>query len=253
MKALKIFAAAVIATALFASCKSGNNDPKVDVQLPSAAQIDSVSYYVGFNFGYFIKMNGFGEDLNYGLIKQGMLDFINAKGSPNDENYNDQFKLDPDGMNAAFDAFISKLNEYKAAVNLKKGEDYLAANKMKDGVEVTESGLQYKILEEGNEVRATEADTVWVHYTGTTIDGQLFDKSNPEGEPVRLMLNRVIPGWAEGIQHVGEGGKIQLTIPANLAYGERAASPEIGPNSTLLFDVEVVKIGKAVVTEETAE
>ena len=250
MKTLKIFAVAALSISLLASCNS-NNDPKVDVAMPSQALVDSTSYLVGINFGYFIKANGFGENLNYAEIKKGMMDFINSEGNQYDPAFNEQFKISPDTMNEIFSKFISSMNEYKAAVNQAKGEKFLEANKMKDGVVTTDSGLQYKIIEEGNEVHPAAADTVWVQYKGTTIDGEQFDASNPENPAVKMILSRVIAGWTEGLQFIGEGGKIELYIPAELAYGERGSGPVIGPNSTLIFEVELEKVGK--VAEAAAE
>ncbi|MCQ2142823.1 MAG: FKBP-type peptidyl-prolyl cis-trans isomerase [Bacteroidales bacterium] len=246
MKAIKFIAAAALALAMAAAC---NNAPKVDVELPTAAEVDSASYLIGINFGYFIKANGFGEDLNFAQIKKGMMDFIKSEGDMNDEGFNDQFKIAPTEMNRIFGQFIEKKSAYTAAVNKAEGEAFLAKNKLADGVEVKmvgESELQYKIIEEGNEVRAAAADTVWVNYKGTLIDGTVFDQN--EGEPVKMMLNRVIKGWTEGLQLVGEGGKIQLFIPAELGYGERK-SGKIEAGSTLIFDVEVTKIGKKPVEE----
>ena len=250
MKTIKIIAAAAAAVALTAACNSSKTpDVKVDVQLPSQAATDSVSYLVGVNFGYFIKYNNFGDDLNFAKIKKGMMDFINAEGDMNTPEFNKQLDVDPQLMNSLFNKYISARNEYTAAVNKKTGEEFLNANKMKDGVEVTESGLQYKIIEAGNDVKAGPKDTVYVHYTGTLIDGTEFDASDKTKEPVKMMLNRVIKGWTEGLQLVGEGGKIQLFVPDSLAYGARNRG-KIGPNSTLIFDVDVVKVGKAPVQEE---
>ena len=119
-------------------------------------------------------------------------------------------------------------------------------------IAATESGLQYKIIEAGNDVKAGPKDTVYVHYTGTLIDGTEFDASDKTKEPVKMMLNRVIKGWTEGLQLVGEGGKIQLFVPDSLAYGARNMG-KIGPNSTLIFDVNVEKVGKVPAEEEKAD
>lgn len=241
---------AAAAMAMAASCTSGNNaGVAVEAELPTAAERDSVSYLVGINFGYFIKANNFGEDLNYAEIKKGMMDFIKSEGQPNDPDFNEQFKISPDKMNELFNNYITKRNNYTAEVNKAKGEKFLEANKMKDGVVVTESGLQYKIIEPGNDVKAGPADTVYVHYTGTLIDGTEFDASDKEKEPVRMLLNRVIKGWTEGLQLVGEGGHIELYVPAELGYGQRNMG-KIEPNSTLIFDVEVVKVGKVPAVED---
>ena len=222
---------------------------KVDAELPTHAETDSVSYLIGINFGYFIKANNFGEDLNYSEIRKGMMDFIKAEGEMNTPEFNAQFKVNPDQMNKLLNSYITKRNNYEAAVNKAEGEEFMKANKMKDGIVVTDSGLQYRIVEAGNDVKAGPKDTVWVQYTGTLIDGTEFDASDPEKEPVRMILTRVIKGWTEGLQLVGEGGTIELFVPDSLAYGARKMG-KIGPNSTLIFDVDVVKVGKVPAEEE---
>ena len=119
----------------------------------------------------------------------------------------------------------------------------LAENKKKEGVQVTESGLQYKVIEEGEGVSPDANDKVTVHYHGTLIDGTVFDSSKDRGEPVTFGLNRVIPGWTEGVQLMKEGATYEFYIPAELAYGTRApqGSP-IGPNETLVFKVELLEV-----------
>lgn len=251
MKTNKIIAAAAAAIVLAASC-STSNGVKTEAQLPTQSETDSVSYLIGINFGYFIKANNFGKDLNYSQIKKGMMDFINSEGNMGDPAFNEQFKISPDMMNELFNNYITKRNTYTAEVNKLEGEQFLEKNKMKDGVEVTESGLQYKIIEAGNDVKPGPADTVYVHYKGTLIDGTEFDASDPAKDPVKMLLNRVIKGWTEGIQLIGEGGKIELYVPAELAYGERNTGT-IGPNSTLIFNVELVKVGKVPAEEEKEE
>jgi FKBP-type peptidyl-prolyl cis-trans isomerase len=131
-----------------------------------------------------------------------------------------------------------------ATENTKKGTDYLAANAKKDGVKTTASGLQYKVMKAGPDggksPKAT--DTVKVHYHGTLIDGTVFDSSVQRGEPISFPLNGVIPGWTEGVQLMKVGDKFQFTIPSALAYGEQGAGGAIGPNSTLIFEVELLGI-----------
>lgn len=245
MKTIKLIAASLAALLLLASC-TGNKDPKVDVQLPSSAKVDSVSYLIGINFGYFIKANGFGKDLNYGQIKKGMMDFINSELDMRDENFNKQFKINPEEMNRLFDEYISALREYNGAVNKVKGEEFLNKKFNESGVEKSESGLLYKIIEKGDtSIVASAKDTVWVNYTGTLIDGKEFDSNKKAGEPVQMMVDNVVPGFKEGLQLVGQGGKIELYIPAELGYGERG-NRGIEPNSTLIFEVEVTKVGKFV-------
>jgi FKBP-type peptidyl-prolyl cis-trans isomerase FklB len=126
--------------------------------------------------------------------------------------------------------------------NLKDGEAYLAANAKKEGVKSTKTGLQYKVLKEGKGKTPTAADSVKVHYHGTLIDGSVFDSSVERGEPISFPVGGVIAGWTEALQLMKEGDKWQLTIPSKLAYGEQGPGGKIGPNSTLIFDVELLAV-----------
>ena len=208
---------------------------------PTKGQIDSVSYLVGIQFGSFIKAYNFG-DLNMAQIKKGMDDFIKAKGNQRDPSFTDQFRVNPETMNTVLPAYLEKRQAYVGLKNKEAGEKYLAKNKKKAGVEVTESGLQYKIIEPGNpDKKAGPTDTVKVFYKGTLINGDVFDSTPEDGDPATFVVRQVIPGWQEGIQLVGEGGEIELTIPGPLAYGERGTQG-IEPNSTLLFHVKVVEV-----------
>ena len=125
-----------------------------------------------------------------------------------------------------------------------EGEKFLAENKKKEGVKTTASGLQYKVLKSGNGKTPKATDTVKVHYQGTLIDGTVFDSSIERGEPATFPVNGVIPGWTEVLQLMKEGDKWQVFIPSQLAYGAQGAGPKIGPNSTLIFDVELLSIEK---------
>lgn len=126
--------------------------------------------------------------------------------------------------------------------NLEVGQAFLKENASKPGVHTTPSGLQYKVITEGHGKSPKSTDTVLVHYKGTTIDGTEFDSSYKRNEPISFPLNGVIPGWTEGVQLMKEGGKVQLFIPSNLAYGSRGAGGVIAPDSTLIFDIELLKV-----------
>ena len=126
--------------------------------------------------------------------------------------------------------------------NKKKGEDYLANNKKQKGVVVRPSGLQYQVLKEGSGKQPTANDEVQVHYHGTLTDGTVFDSSIDRGEPVTFRVNRVIPGWTEALQLMKEGTKVRVVIPPDLAYRQRGAPPKIGPNETLIFEIELLKV-----------
>lgn len=140
------------------------------------------------------------------------------------------------------DKLFNMKNE-KAQANLKAGEEFLAANKQKPGVTELPSGLQYEVLTEGNGPKPSATNTVTCHYHGTLIDGTVFDSSVKRGQPASFPLNMVIKGWTEGLQLMGTGAKWRFFIPPHLGYGDRQVGPTIGPNSTLIFDVELISIG----------
>ena len=247
MKAIKFFAAA-LAVAFAVSCNSSAQKVEVDVELPTAAEVDSVSYLIGINFGSFIKGNNFAEnlkDLDMAQIKKGMEDFLKAEGNPYDPTFGEQFDIDLNKMGEILNGYLTKKMEYKKAVNKKLGEEFLAKNILKNDVDSTASGLQYTIVAAGAEEKIQPQDTVWVNYKGTLLDGTVFD----ENDSTKFIANRVIKGWTEGLGLLGEGGKATLYIPAELAYGENG-NRNIEPNSTLIFDVEVLKVGKYVPAEK---
>ena len=128
--------------------------------------------------------------------------------------------------------------------NLTIGREFLAENAKNDSVVQTESGLQYMVLKEGTGAKPGPTDNVTVHYTGRLLDGTVFDSSVERGEPATFPLNRVIAGWTEGLQLMSEGAKYRLFIPSELAYGEKGSGDKILPNSTLIFDVELIKVEK---------
>lgn len=137
---------------------------------------------------------------------------------------------------------LNKAKEEKLEANLKAGQDYLAKNKNEEGVVELSSGLQYKILKEGSGDKPRATDTVKCHYHGTLIDGTVFDSSVQRGTPAKFPLNMVIKGWTEGLQLMPVGSKWRFFIPPQLGYGDRQVSAAIGPNSTLIFDVELLEI-----------
>ena len=135
---------------------------------------------------------------------------------------------------------LAQMRAEKAAANLKAGQDFLANNKQKPGITELPSGLQYEVLTEGNGEKPKAHNEVTCHYHGTLINGTIFDSSVQRGRPASFPLNMVIKGWAEGLQLMPTGSKWRFYIPSHLAYGERQVSAEIGPNSTLIFDVELI-------------
>ena len=191
-----------------------------------------------------IKGNNFAEtldELNMNELKKGMVDFLKAEGQPYDPTFGDQFKVNPNRINEIFNNFLTKRQEYKGALNTAKEEAFLKENATKEGVMTTESGLQYKLVNAGADYKVQPQDTVWVNYKGTLLDGTIFDQN----DSTRFIANRVIKGWTEGLGLLGEGGEATLYIPAELAYGERG-NRGIEPNSTLIFEVKVLKVGQFV-------
>jgi len=238
MKSIRIIAAALVA-ALALSCTT-KTSVKVDAELPTQGQVDTVSYLIGINVGSFIK--NFADDLdgiNMSEFMKGVKDFMKAEGSQHDPEFVEQFDINPSMMNQIFNEFIMKRQNYKAAVNAAESKAFLAKNAKRADVDTTATGLQYTIIAAGADEKIAPNDTVWVNYKGTLIDGTVFD----ENDSTKFVANRVIKGWTEGLGLLGEGGKATLYIPSDLAYGPRG-NQVIEPNSALIFDVEVLKVGK---------
>ena len=231
---------AASAAILVVACGSPKVEGSKQVRdlLPTKGQVDTTSYLLGVNFGLVMTQNGFG-DLNMAQIQKGMKDALNAKeGQPMDSAFVKQFKINPADMNAIINGYLQQVTAYEGALNKEKGDKFRKDFYVKNNADSTASGIVYLIQDSGSDVRATDdRDTVKVNYRGTLIDGKEFDKN----EGIEFPLNRVIRGWTEGMKLIGEGGKITLVIPANLAYGERGPR-EIGANSTLVFDVDLLEV-----------
>ncbi|MEM1080909.1 MAG: FKBP-type peptidyl-prolyl cis-trans isomerase [Pseudomonadota bacterium] len=139
-------------------------------------------------------------------------------------------------------AELEQQRNREAEVNAADGAAFLAENAQKEGVQVTESGLQYRVIEAGDGARPAATDRVTVHYRGTLINGVEFDSSYSRGEPATFALNQVIPGWTEGLQLMTTGSRYEFFIPSELAYGEQGRPGPIGPNSALIFEVELIEV-----------
>jgi FKBP-type peptidyl-prolyl cis-trans isomerase FklB len=137
---------------------------------------------------------------------------------------------------------LFQMKNEKASANLKAGQEFLESNKQKPGIITLPSGLQYEVITEGNGVKPLAKNKVTCHYHGTLIDGTVFDSSVKRGQPATFPLNAVIKGWTEGLQLMGVGSKWRFFLPPNLAYGERQTGSDIGPNSTLIFEVELLGV-----------
>ena len=201
---------------------------------------DKVSYSIGNDIGTTFKKQGI--EINADPFLAGVKDGI-AGSKP---------QLTEDQMKETLTAYSKTMMERQAAKskedaskNAAAGEKFLAENKTKEGIKTTPSGLQYKVLKEGNGPTPKETDTVVTDYKGTLLNGTEFDSSYKRGQPAEFPVNRVIKGWTEALQMMKVGSKYQLFIPANLAYGERGAGQDIGPNETLIFEVELRDIKKA--------
>lgn len=244
---------AVVAVSLFAlsACK----DDKAVTPAPAAAatpaaasglstQAQKVSYILGMNIGSQFKANQ--VPLDESSFVAGIKTAVDG-GEP---------KLTKEDIQQTMQAFQAEMQKKQeeaqkaeqaataaAAENNKKaGEKFLADNKAKPGVVTTASGLQYKVLTEGKGAKPKATDTITVNYRGTLIDGTEFDSSYKRNEPATFALNAVIPGWIEGLQLMPEGSKWEIYVPSELAYGAGGTGGPIGPNATLIFEVELMKI-----------
>jgi len=235
MKTIKFLSIIALTALIATSCGKKQGDSAATPGI-SQATIDSASYAVGVSLGSMVKQANFGE-LNLKEVNKALAAVLNG----------DSLKFNAMKANEIIQAYAVKRQEAVGAENKAKGEEFLKANSSKDSVVTTASGLQYIIVNPGSAVKPTEIDTVQVNYVGTLLDGTEFDSSYKRGEPVKFPLNGVIKGWIEGIQLIGEGGKIKLFIPSDLAYGAQQPGPQIGPNSTLIFTIELLKVsaGKA--------
>lgn len=201
------------------------------------SEIDKVSYLIGRNIGGSIRSDGL--EVNLEALVAGLTEGVNDKESRISD-------ADAATIMASFQKKMQAEQAAKAAAaggaNTAAGAKFLAENKQRDGVKVTESGLQYEILKAGEGPKPGASDTVSVHYHGTLIDGTVFDSSVDRGQPATFPVGGVIPGWVEALQLMPTGSKWKLVIPSELAYAPRGAGGDIGPNSTLVFEVELLSI-----------
>lgn len=192
--------------------------------------MDKVSYALGMSIGHQLQqMNA--TDLNIDYFAQAITDVFNGDA-----------KLSDAEAQAAVQDFFSRKAEEQAKAAKAEGENFLAENAKKEGVKTLPSGLQYKVLREGDGRKPSATDKVECHYEGTLINGEVFDSSYRRGETATFGLNQVIKGWTEGLQLMQEGAKYRFFIPYNLAYGEHGAGQSIPPYAALIFDVELIKV-----------
>jgi FKBP-type peptidyl-prolyl cis-trans isomerase FklB len=223
-----------------APAPKAQNPPPAASSQPSSSfkdQKEKVSYALGMNLGANFKRES--VDIDPNILVQGLKDSM-AGGKTlmtEEESRATLIQLQND-MRAKQEQQMQQ----QADANKKEGEAFLAANKTKEGVVTTPSGLQYKVLSQGTGAKPTASDTVVCNYKGTLINGKEFDSSYKRGQPAEFPVSGVIKGWTEALQLMPVGSKYQLFIPPDLAYGMRGAGPDIGPNSTLIFEVELISI-----------
>jgi len=213
--------------------------PAAKAQTPSAfpTEKERVSYAIGMNVGSGLRKQDIEIDPN--LLLQGLKDALSGgKTLMTDDEVRATFQQLQTSLRAKQEEKMKVAGE----ANKKEGDAFLAANKSKGGVVALPSGLQYKILTQGTGPKPTVGDSVVCNYKGTLINGTEFDSSYKRGEPATFPVTRVIKGWTEALQLMPTGSKWQLFVPPDLAYGERGAGNDIGPNATLIFEVELLSI-----------
>lgn len=193
--------------------------------------MEKLSYAIGMNIGNSLKSSGI-KELNIQEFTKAVEAIYN----------NSQLALTPEEAKEIINSYFTEMESAGKEKNLAEGAAYLAENQKREGVVTLPSGLQYEILTEGTGAKPSATDQVECHYHGTLIDGTVFDSSVQRGTPATFGVNQVIQGWVEALQLMSEGAKWRLHIPSNLAYGEQSPGGTIGPNSTLIFDVELLKI-----------
>lgn len=211
--------------------------PVASQSAPPESFEEKISYSMGFEVGNYFKAAG--GDIQEEFLIKGIQDAYKGEAP----------LLTPEEMLAIKNEFaekmqaeqIAKMEEMKTE-NKAAGTKFLEENKKKEGVIVTDSGLQYQVIKKGEGETAKPTDTVVVDYVGTLIDGTEFDSTIKRGEPAEFQVNQVIEGWSEALQLMNPGTKLRLVIPSEQAYGENGAAPQIQPNSVLVFDVELLSI-----------
>ena len=231
---VKLLVGVVMASNFIACTSQWGKAPKMETNM------DSVSYSIGVWIGNGPANVVDKDQIDPKLVIKGLTDALEEK----------DMDLTPEEAQMILNLFSQEQQKKQAeadkatdAERIEQGIAFLAENKTKEGVVVTESGLQYRVIKEGTGRSPLATDKVRVHYEGRLLDGDIFDSSKKEGgKPAEFMLNQVIPGWTEGLQLMKEGAVYELYLPSELAYGPRPAGEKIKPNSTLIFEVELLEI-----------
>lgn len=198
-----------------------------------SSSLDSLSYALGMIDATFFKSQGV-DTINYALMNKGFEEVLKDKKTLLTSQQADMT------VREQLQAFMRK----KSQATIEEGEKFLAENKKREGVKVTASGLQYEVLKLGTGPKPSDTSTVKVHYEGFLINGKKFDSSRDRGEPISFALNQVIKGWTEGVQLMPVGSRFKFYIPYTLGYGEQGAGGAIPGGAALIFDVELIDIGK---------
>ena len=212
---------------LFIACKTEKTNKTANL----ITELDSVSYSLGVNIGENIKTQF--EDINLDNFEAGIKDVLEKDL---------EAKISDNQAQAIIQSYFSKKQQKQSESVIEEGINFLRENGKREGVTTLASGLQYEIINDGIGPKPTIEDNVTTHYHGTLIDGTVFDSSVDRGEPASFPVGGVIKGWTEALQLMAVGSKWKLYVPYDLAYGERGAGPQIGPYSTLIFDVELISI-----------
>ena len=235
MNKLNLAAALVVVLALSGCSQQQEAPVKVDPTLDTAEQ--RLSYGIAYSFGERLKADGVPVDMSAFALGLG-----HAFDGTEQLLSDDEMRQEMEAYQAARNAEQAAEAEALALSNAEAGAAFLAENAQADGVVVLESGLQYQVVEAGEGPKPVPTDTVEVNYRGTLLDGTEFDSSYARNSSASFALNRVIPGWTEGLQLMSPGAKYRFFVPPELAYGERGAGADIGPDATLIFDVELLQI-----------
>ncbi|MBO4632993.1 MAG: FKBP-type peptidyl-prolyl cis-trans isomerase [Lentisphaeria bacterium] len=197
---------------------------------------EKMSYAMGLNVAEYVAHTP--VDLVPELVQEGLRDALAGTPAIPSEEYASAMRM----LHSRIQEASREQAKNQAEKNIREEKEFLAANKQKNGISETPSGLQYEVIQEGKGAKPSRSSKVRVHYTGTLLNGQVFDSSVQRGEPAEFGLSQVIPGWTEGLQLMSEGSKYRFFIPARLAYGEHGAPGAIPPNAALIFEVELLKI-----------
>ena len=212
---------------LFIACKTEKTNKTANL----ITELDSVSYSLGVNIGENIKTQF--EDINLDNFEAGIKDVLEKDL---------EAKISDNQAQAIIQSYFSKKQQKQSESVIEEGINFLRENGKREGVTTLASGLQYEVINDGTGPKPTIEDNVTTHYHGTLIDGTVFDSSVDRGEPASFPVGGVIKGWTEALQLMAVGSKWKLYVPYDLAYGERGAGPQIGPYSTLIFEVELISI-----------